>query len=99
MTKEEKRALGRDRLDALLAEHGHLAELQMVMGLTSGMLQFIDPTQLDARNLLALVGAMSDEEWSMGVVLTVETVKQKSQTLLDVMGDLSERLKKAKGDA
>lgn len=71
MTKAEKRDRGERRLVALRGEHGRLAELQMVMGLTSGMLRLIDAYELDAGNMQALCGAMTDEAWAVGVQAVV----------------------------
>lgn len=70
MTAEEKQALGRIRMAALRAEHGAEVEIQMAMGLTSGMLQLIEPTQLRATKLYQLIGAMKEQDWAAGVKLT-----------------------------
>lgn len=74
MTDLEKQERGRNRMAAMRAEHGAAAEIQMAMGLTSGMLQLIEPTQLRALKLYQLIGAMSDIEWALVVRLTVEVV-------------------------
>lgn len=75
MTKAEKRALGETRLVALREKHGRVVELQMVMGLTSGMLQHMRPDLLDAKTLLQFVGAMTDDDWAEGVKRTADVVQ------------------------
>jgi hypothetical protein len=77
-----KRMRGRERLEALRSMYGDGVMLQMVMGLTSGMLQLIAPTALDVHELWQLVGAMSEQEWQMGVNLTRALVEQNGRALV-----------------
>lgn len=83
MTKAEKRERGEQRLEALRKEHGRLAELQMIMGLTSGMLRLISPYELDAGNMQALCGSMPDDAWQIGVLAVVKELASRAKEAAD----------------
>lgn len=75
LSEKEKRELGRERLEALRSMHGDGVMLQMVIGVTAGMLDLMPLHRANVGKLWRFIGAMREADWRRGVSLTVRLVQ------------------------